>query len=277
MTNSQQTYRRILFIILAMALITGCKKDSVKTGEEPAATAFDFIPAKGHKYEYKIEEEGGDAATAVRWISGENDSLGLPVYDLRTDISAAGMTITLNDRIFDNDGKTFTELQVPDAWYQAVQVLGQLPGVEVKESTVNGYPAYLTMENSIQEGSKVEVSGPANQSQYIMLMKNGQREEISQALTQMPGTAKVETITVPAGTYVCNRFTYNIEKVITTRAGGQEHISTGTETVDIWMAHGIGMVKSENEGELLTLLALPGGTQVVKTSTRSVTTLEKID
>ncbi|MFT3824205.1 MAG: hypothetical protein QM731_09805 [Chitinophagaceae bacterium] len=274
-----KTYRSIsmyaLALLMTTTLTTGCVKDTEGEEKEPEKPA-NFIPEKGYKYEYRIEQLDGSSATATRWISGEQDSLSYHVYNLRTEVAAQGSSIFLNDRIFSASGKTFTEQNVPEVWQQYIDLLKMMPGVTVLETRTTGYPCFITMENTIKEGSKIEISGPASQSQYIRSLQNGKQQEITQTLTIIPGTSKVETIKVGAGTFVCNRYQYTISKEINTKTDGQSYLSTGLETVTIWMAHGTGMVKSYNEGVLLTVVMLPDGPKAITTNTNSTTTLQKI-
>lgn len=279
MTRKTSVYRgtslSMLMMVLIACLSTGCIKGDTEGEDKPEAKK-NFIPTKGRKYAYKIEEEDGSSYTFNRWIDAEKDSLSYHVFNLHTELSASGMTMLLDDKIFDAGGKTYTEIKVPDAWYQYIQLIKTMPGVTVQEASLKGYPAFMTMENTVKEGSKLQVSGPEDQVQYIRATQNGKQQEVTQTLTIIPGASVVETIKVPAGTFVCNKYTYNISKQIDTKVSGQSNLSTGIETITIWMAHGTGMVKSVNDGVLLTVVMLPDGPKAIKTVTNSTTTLEKI-
>lgn len=276
----RKTVRMGCTIAMCFLLITGCGDDN----EEPLpggggsdTPAADFIPAKGHQYEYAVENDDGSGGVATRWISAEEDSAGIKVYNMRTDVSAYGYTIPLNDRIFSIHGKTYTEIKLPEVWYQMVTVLDAMPDVEVLNTVIAGYPAYLTMTNPISNTSKIEVTGPSSQEQRVSYTDHGKDGLMTQTLIHNPGTSTVETVQVPAGSFVCNRFNYTVTKQTTIKLGDQTDTMTASEQITMWVAHGIGMVKVESFSETAMLMPdVSGGVKLVKSNSSSTTTLRKI-
>ena len=272
----KNAYRRMVKCMLAI-LITGCvatgceKNDNVADEEKD----INFIPERGHSYEYQIEDDGG-IYTATRKISGQKDSAGIKVFTLHTELIGGGGMMTLDDKIFSIGGKTYTEIKIPDSWYMYVNLLEQIPGVKVIEASVTGYPAFTTMENVIKTGSKVGLKGPPDQVQYIKTTRDNKTEEVTQRITQTPGEAEVETITVPGGTFTCNKYVYSIFRDVKTRVDGTNYLSTGIESVEVWMAAGVGMVKMKNEGTMITVVQTPNGPKTLNTDLNSTTTLQKI-
>lgn len=276
----QKTATMGFAMAMCLVLITGCGDDP----EEPLpgaggsdTPAADFIPGKGRKYEYAVENDDGSGGVATRWISAEGDSVGIKVYNMRTDVSAYGYTIPLNDKIFSIHGKTYTEIKLPDAWYQTIAVLDAMPDVEVLNTAIVGYPAYLSMTNPISNTSKIEVSGPASQEQRVSYTDHGKAGVMTQTLIHNAGTSAVETLQVPAGTFVCNRFSYTITKETTIELGDHTDTMTASEQITMWMAHGIGMVKVESFSEAAMLVPdVSGGLKLIKSNSSSTTTLRKI-
>ncbi|MFT3751117.1 MAG: hypothetical protein QM768_22590 [Agriterribacter sp.] len=265
-----------LAVVLFMAAATGCTKDGGGQSKPPQPS--DFIPQKNKKYVYKVETDNGSPATATQYISGQEDSSGITIYNLRTEIKAKGETITLNDKIFSTGGKTYTEIKVPDAWYQTVTMLGLMPDVKVTKAEVFGYPAYLTMENVLKEGSKIAASGPDEQGQRIEYAIGGQPASVVQYMRQVPGTATVETVKVAAGSFICSKFVYKVVTLIETKYGEAQNNSYGNDDITLWVAHGIGVVKQESKSDLMSFVPLPTGEiRIVTTNTASVTTLQNIN
>jgi hypothetical protein len=57
-----------------------------------------------------------------------------------------------------------------------------------------------------------------------------------------------------------------------------EYTSNGEETISVWVAHGIGIVKQENSSRLVTIVVLPTGEiKELVTTTTSKTTLQEIN
>lgn len=261
--------------VLFMTTVTSCSKDGGIEEEPPKPS--DFIPQKNKKYIYKLEDEDGTSATATQFISGEKDSAGITVFNLRTEVQALGETITLNDRIFSANGKTYTELKVPDAWYQTVALFGLMPDVEVTKAEVFGYPAYLTMENVIKNGSKIAASGPDEQGQRIEYTHDGKPASVVQYMRQVPGSGTVETVKVPAGSFTCSKFVYKVSTLIEHKYDDVQTNSYGEEDITLWVAHGVGMVKQESKNELMSFVPLSTGEiKIITTNTASVTTLQTI-
>lgn len=262
--------------VLFMASVLGCSKDGGEKEDPPQPR--DFIPQKNKKYLYKVESEDGSSATATQFISGQSDSSGITVFNLRTEVEAQGETITLNDKIFSAGGKTYTELKVPDAWYQTVAMFGLMPDVEITKTEVFGYPVYLTMENVIKNGSKIAVSGPDEQGQRIEYTQKGKPASVVQYMRQVPGTGTVETVKVPAGSFTCSKFVYKISTLIEQKYDGVQTNGYGDEDITLWVAHGVGIVKQESRNELMSFVPMPTGEiKIITTNTASVTTLQKIN
>lgn len=269
---------RGLAFLLPIAICTSCQQDETAI-DDPAKPdkVVNFIPAKNKKFIYKIAGEDGSAGTATQNISGSKDSSGITVYNLHSVVQASGQSITMDNKIFNLNGKTYTEIKVPDAWHQYVALLGQMPGIKVTKTELLGYPAYMVMQNALKNGSTITTTG-SGQEQLIEYTNHGEPGSNRQEITQQGGTAKVETITVPAGSFVCNKFSYATDTKITVNAGSRHETAGGYQKVTVWMAHGIGMVKQESTGTLVSVILLPTGEiKKIVTNTASTTTLQKIE
>ncbi|MEJ1237400.1 hypothetical protein WBG78_04665 [Chryseolinea sp. T2] len=263
-------------LVSAILVMNACVTDDAEPDPKPSTGSADFIPAKGHKYVYKVESEGG-SAEATRWISAETDSVGINVSNMLTEISAFGQAIVINDAIFSIKGKTYTQIKLPDAWYQSIQMLDALPDIEIVSSTTLGYPAYLTIDNVIKEGSKLEIDGPLQQEQHVEYTDHGKAGSMAQVLLTHAGAATVETLSLASGSFVCSKFTYKVAKTITITVDGKTDTMDGVEDITLWVAHGIGMVKQESSEESAILMpTATGGVKLVKTSSSSTTTLHNI-
>ena len=215
---------------------------------------------------------------ATQWISGEKDSSGITVFNLHTNIETSGSLMPTDNKIFSIKGKSYTEIKVPDAWYEYVALLGQIPGIKVTKAEVTGYPAYMVMENVLKGGSIITTEGALVQEQLIEYTSNGKPGSSHHEIVQITGSAKVETITVPAGSFVCNKFSYEVDTGITAKSGDTQETGNGNEKITIWMAHGIGMVKQESTVTLVTIVPLPTGEiKKIVTNSSSITTLQKIE
>ena len=83
---------------------------------------------------------------------------------------------------------------------------------------------------------------------------------------------------MPAGSFVCNKFSYEVDTRITAKSGDTQETGNGNEKITIWMAHGIGMVKQESTVTLVTIVPLPTGEiKKIVTNSSSITTLQKIE
>jgi hypothetical protein len=260
---------------------------TIGTSCEQAAEDFDdpqnsdntsgFIPGGNRKYIYSVETDGGAGGTVTQRVSGTRDSSGITVYNLQSVIQASGASMTLNNNLFVIGGKTYTEIKVPDAWYQNVALLNQMPNVRVTKAVVSGYPAYMVMDHALKDGSKIAISGPPVQEQLIEYTSSGNPGSVKQEIVHIAGTGKVETIKVPAGSFVCSRFSYEVATTITTRVGNIQETANGNEKVTVWMAQGIGMVKQQSEAALVSVIPLPTGEiKKIVTNTASTTTLQNI-
>lgn len=184
----------------------------------------------------------------------------------------------LDNRIFALNGKTYNEIKLPEAWATAINLLKSMPNTTVTKAETFGFPAFITMENAIKDGSILMVAGNTTQGQHIDYVSNGNTASMEQLLSTSLGTAIVETIEVPAGSFVCNRFTYSntSNTTITTKDG--TYTGDGVENVTLWVAHGIGIVKEESVSELTVLVPLPsGGVKKIISNTNSTTTLQKVE
>lgn len=281
MRKSSKIWRCIQNGFLVAALLgvhTACDSDETVVGLEPnpAVEDVNFIPTKGRRYVYNVVSEGS-TAQATRWISAETDSMGINVSTMTTEISAFGQLLLIDDNIFSLKGKTYTEIKIPDAWYMSVNMLDALPDIDVVSTEIIGYPAYLTMDNVIGEKSVLEISGPIQQEQYIKYTDHGHDGTMKQILLTHPGEATVETVTVPAGSFVCNKFKYQVTKTILVTVDDTIDTMNAVEDITLWVAHGVGMVKQESFSESVTVVPSPiGGIFMVKSSSSSTTTLQNI-
>ncbi len=262
---------------MTIAVGTGCKKN--KDGMKQPDAAANFIPPENKKLIYNIESEGESQGTATVFITGTKDSTGITVYTERSVIEdTAGRMIVLDNKRFDLKGKTYTEIKVPEAWYTTVALFGSMPDIRITKTEVFGYPAYIMMENALKNGSVISTDGALIQGQRIEYTNKGEAGLMQQEIVQSSGTAVVETIQVPAGSFTCNKFSYEVLTKITNRLGSSEYTGNGEEKITIWMAHGIGMVQQESTSKLITLVPLPTGEiKEVATYTKSLTTLQKIN
>jgi hypothetical protein len=268
-------HRFSIALFIAVTAFTGCKKDKTDTKDTAPAN---FIPQKNKTYTYNIENADGSTGKATVSITGTKDSSGITVYKQTTVVEASGQALVLNNNLFDLKGKTYTELKVPEAWYTTVAMFNALPNITVTKTEVFGYPAYLTMENALKDGSIIAATGALIQGQRIEFTNNGQPGSMQQEIVQLGGIAKVETVNVPAGSFTCNKFSYIVATKITNKAGQNQYTGNGSEEITVWMAHGIGMVKQQSTAELVTFVPLPTGeVKKVVTNTESVTTLQKIN
>ncbi|MBO9594977.1 MAG: hypothetical protein J7599_18885 [Niabella sp.] len=271
--------RPAMAVLLAAVLCTGCEPDSsdIDDSKEPAK-AGSFIPARNKKFIYKVETDGSEGGTVTQNITGSKDSSGITVYNLHAVIEASGASMTMDNRLFTLNGKTYTELKVPEAWYQYVELFGKMPNIKVTKTEVSGYPAYLIMQNALKNGSVITVDGPLTQNQLIEYTNNGRFGSSKQEIAQVPGSGTVETIKVPAGSFVCNKFSYEVVTKITSKVESKEETANGNEKITVWMAHGVGMVKQESAATLVSMIPLPTGEiKKVVTNTASTTTLQKIE
>ena len=281
MRKSSKIWRCIQNGFLVAALLgfhTACETDEGEIGVDPTPVAenLNFIPTKGHRNVYNVVSDGS-AAQATRWISAETDSMGINVSTMNTEISAFGQAILLNDNIFSIKGKTYTEIKIPDAWYMSINMLDALPDIDVTKTEIIGYPAYITMDNVIGTESVLEVDGPIQQEQHVYYTDHEKKGTMKQILLLHPGKAIVETVTVPAGNFVCNKFAYQITKTITINVEGHTDTMDAVENITLWVAHGVGMVKQESFSEsAVPMPSATGGLQLVKSSSSSTTTLQNI-
>jgi|GEM_PF-1056638 len=267
------------FLLAVAVCTTGCDQDETGIdGPKNPEKEASFIPEKNKKFIYNIESDGSSAGTATQNITGSKDSSGITVYNLHSLIQAGGASLTLDNKLFTLGGKTYTEIKVPDAWYQTVALLDQMPNIEVTKTELSGYPAYTVMQNALKEGSTITTEGPPVQEQLIEYINNGEPGSTKQEITQLLGSGRVETVTVPAGSFVCNKFTYEIGTRITVKSGSTQETANGNQKITLWMAHGVGMVRQESNATLVSIIPLPTGEiKKIVTNTTSTTTLQKIE
>ncbi|MBN8782939.1 MAG: hypothetical protein J0G98_07740 [Terrimonas ferruginea] len=261
-------------MLLAASLMVSCTKSSEKKdGPDVSKT---FIPAQNKKFVYDIQSDGS-TGTATQWISGQKDSSGIKVYNLHSEIESSGTTMPLDNKIFTLNGKTYNEIKVPEAWNYVITLLNNMPNTTVTNAQLFGFPAYMTMENVIRNGSVLSLDGPLQQGQRIDYISNGDQCSMVQNIMLESGTSVVETIQVPAGSFVCNKFSYAYYNEITSTTRYGTLVGNGEEQIDVWVAHGIGIVKQQSSARLVTMVPLPTGeVREVVSLTNSSTTLKNI-
>jgi len=231
----------LLILLFFGLVISGCEKDDTDKPIEDADKET-YVPRSNVKYEYKTTSDGENIGTSTKWIDGSRDSSGIKLYNLHTNLTIAGSSMQLDNELYVANGRTYTQVNMPEAWYKMVEELKKSPDIIVEEAKTTGFPYYNVMENALREGSKLTWEVPGTTGQYIRYKRkdgSGPIFEVNQKLVQHPGEVKkIETITVPAGTFPCAKFVYEISQ--------QQNASSGTETITVWMAHGIGVVKQEN-------------------------------
>lgn len=240
-----------LFILLILGLSMSSCENETKDTPGPDGESKSYIPASNAKYEYTVTEDGENIATATKWINGSRDSSGLKLYNLHTINNIAGESMTMDNELYVANGKTYTRITAPEAWYMVIEELKKSPDIIVEEARLNGFPASMVMENALREGSKLTWEVPETMGQYIRFKAKDSGDkilEITQKLVHHPGEAEnIESITVPAGTFSCTKFVYKISQEQIVKVDGQTvNTVSGTETITLWMAHGIGVVKEED-------------------------------
>ncbi|MXV52903.1 hypothetical protein GS399_18165 [Pedobacter sp. HMF7647] len=255
--NKQRHQRRLFYAGLFAALllsIASCKKtddspgDNGGNGDDAEAS---FIPESGRKYQYAVEMEDGSKGTETRWITGAKDSAGLRVYNLRTHLVYDDEQMDFNNGMYTADGKTFTRLVLPEKWNEVIDIFKAMEGVTVLEAAPIGFPVSQVMENAVKQGSKLTFAGPETQGMYLKYeLKSSDTDvdlyEMTQSIKQHPGTVtKVETITVPAGTFTCSKFESGNDISSSTKINGNNVGGFDIhESLEVWVAHGVGVVKS---------------------------------
>lgn len=262
-------------ILLVAATFSGCETDPVENTEPGFSDTF--IPEANRKFRYTVESDGESAGTATQWITGRKDSAGIAIFNLHTDIQAAGNLMTMDNKMFSLAGKTYNEIGIPKAWQMSINLLNQMPDVRVTKAELFGFPAFIAIDNAIRDGSALTKAGPAEQGQKVSYISHGEAASMEQVLSFDPGKATVETIRVPAGSFVCSRFSYTNKQKITISTKDGKYTGDGEERIILWVAHGIGMVKQESAGTLVTLVPLPTGEiRKITTTSTSKTTLQEI-
>ena len=240
----------LLMLLVFGLVISGCEKNDTDKPIEDA-DAETYVPRSNVKYEYKTTSDGGNVGTATKWINGSRDSSGIKLFNLHTNLTIAGSSMELDNELYVANGKTYTQVNMPDAWYMIVEELKKSPDIIVEEAKTTGFPYYNVMGNALLKGSKLTWEVPETTGQYIRYRRKDAGStvlEMTQKLVQHPGEAEdIETITVPAGTFPCARFVYESSQEQLLKIDGQTATTaSGTETITVWMAHGIGVVKQES-------------------------------
>jgi len=246
--------KNVVFSIAVLAFsLNACKKDKEESLPRKEAPKESFIPRMNTKYTYSIIEEDINVGTATKWIASGKDSAGISVFNLHTNILAYGQDMALDNRLYVANGKTYTDFNMPDAWYVFIEGLKTMPNTTLEKAETKGFPGYMVMENAIRENSKLTWEVPAATGQYIKYKQKQADKfityEMSQEIKQFPGAVTaVEKITVPAGTFTCAKFIYKTTQSQSIKINGKSMgTQTGTETISLWMAHGIGVVKQQTE------------------------------
>ncbi|WP_410221299.1 hypothetical protein [Pedobacter sp.] len=242
----------ILMLLILGLTANACKKDKSETTKLKEADKNSFVPRLNTRYIYSIIEDDVNIGTATKWIDGGKDSMGIQIYNLHTNIAAHGMDMALDNSLYVANGKTYTSFNMPDAWYALVAELKKTPNVVVEEAKTTGFPGYMVMENAIRENATLTWEIPGITGQYLRYVQKQSGSnttfEVTQEIVQKPGNVvAVETITVPGGTFVCSKFVYTSSQQQIIKVDGKQMMSRdGTETITLWMAHGVGVVKQEN-------------------------------
>jgi len=242
---------KFLLLLLILGFSVGaCGKDDAAAPVEDAA-ADSYIPRSNVKYEYSVTEDGENIGTLTKWIEGSRDSSGIKLYNLHSNFVFSEGTIGMDNEMYVANGRTYMKLDMPEAWKLVVEEMKKNPDIIVEEAKYTGFPAYMLIENAMREDSKLTWEIPATMGQYFRYRgKDSQSDkiEITQTTVQHPGAvAALETLTVPAGTFTCSKFVYEISQEQVAKINGDVFMNaSGTETITLWMAHGIGVVKEEN-------------------------------
>ncbi|MGE8426747.1 MAG: hypothetical protein ACN6O7_02680 [Sphingobacterium sp.] len=251
--KTQNNKKLVFAIALSLLALGSCKKDEENAPPREEGPKESFIPRTNVKYTYSIIEEDLNIGTAIKWINGGKDSAGISVYNLHTNIQAYGYDMALDNRLYVANDRTYTDFNMPDAWYVFIEGLKNMPNTTLEKAETKGFPGYMVLENAIRENSKLTWEVPDVTGQYIKYKQKQADKtityEMSQEIKQFPGlVTAVEKITVPAGTFTCAKFVYKTSQSQSIKIdGSNKGTKTGTETVSLWMAHGIGVVKQENE------------------------------
>ena len=239
----------LLLLVLGLS-VSACQKDDAAAPVEDAAEDS-YVPRTNVKYEYSVTEDGENIGTVTKWIDGSRDSSGIKLYNVHSNLVFSGGAVGLNNKMYVANGRTYTELDMPEAWKLVVEEMKKNPDIILEEAKYTGFPAYMVMENAMREGSKLTWEIPATMGQYFRYRNKDSQStqiEMTQTIVQHPGAVEeIETITVPAGTFSCSKFVYEISQEQVAKINGDVFMTaSGTETITLWMAHGIGVVKEEN-------------------------------
>lgn len=239
------------FIIVALSIGAAACDPESNSEPIPDAEKDNYIPRVNTKYHYSVIEDGVNIGTAEKRVISSRDSSSIKLYNLRTDLQFAEGGMTLYNEIYDANARTYTQVNMPDAWYLIIEELRKNPDIIIDEARVTGFPYFMVMDNALVEGSNLTWEIPEDPGQIIKYRRKDAEHlvfQMKQTLLHQPTkAAAVESVTVPAGTFVCTKYIYEIAQDQTLSLNGEPVVTiTGTETVTIWMAHGIGLVKQEN-------------------------------
>ncbi|SEM56521.1 hypothetical protein SAMN05216436_105194 [bacterium A37T11] len=239
----------ILWLIFGFSLIA-CHKDGTDTPAEDVPENS-YIPKTNVKYEYNISEDGENIGTLTKWIDESRDSSGIKLYSLHSNLVFSEGSLGITNEMYVANGKTYTKLDMPEAWKLVEEEMKKNPDIIVEESKYTGFPAYMIIENAMREGSKLTWEIPVTMGQYFRYRDKDSQSpkiEITQTIEQHPGAVvTLETLTVPAGTFPCSKIVYQISQEQVAKINGDVFMSaSGMETITLWMAHGIGVVKEDN-------------------------------
>jgi hypothetical protein len=253
-------------MLLISSLITSCEKDeNALTAEEESAVDY-FIPRDNNVYHYEITTADGKKGTRDLFVTGHRDSAGIDITNVRGDITFDNEVLTGYNDMFTMKGKTI--VKVDRAEYVMKYIAKMREAVEqaggrVIKSELSGYPYFMHFDNLLREGGKLDFMGPdVHRLELVTIMGSGGQQtqvETIQDITFVGGeVTKVEQVTVPAGTFTCNKFFYTMNTHIVTKMNGNV-INTldNTEQIEVWMAHGVGDVKvveKLKEGTATTVL-----------------------
>jgi uncharacterized protein DUF3108 len=259
-------FKTAMLAALTVSLFTACEKDNnALTIEEETAVDY-FIPRDKNVYHYEVTGTDGEIATRDIFVNNYRDSGGIAVTNVRTDISSKGEVLTTFNDMYSLKGRTTVKIDKADFLLKALakmKVAIEQAGGKITKSELSGYPYRMNFDNALLEGGKLDFSGPSihkYELSYITGTGSTQvRIDIVQDITFFAGEVeKVEQVTVPAGTFTCNKFFYTMNtKQVTKMNGSIMNTLDNTEEIELWMAHGIGDVKiveKLNNGVATTIL-----------------------
>jgi hypothetical protein len=231
--------------------MAACEKDEhALTTEEQTAVDY-FIPRDNNVYHYEITTADGKKGTRDLFVTGHRDSAGIDITNVRADMTFEGEVLTGYNDMFMVKGKTIVKVDRAEyvmKYLAKMRDAVEKAGGRVIKSELSGYPYYMHFENVLREGGKMSFTGPEIHKLELIMVPGGDQQtrvESIQDITFIPGeVTKVEQVTVPAGTFTCNKFFYTMNTHLVTKMNGSVvNTLDNTEQIEVWMAHGIGDVK----------------------------------